>query len=282
MRKYVLKAPVDVLTKAESVDLIAGWVREQKKMKLVVTAYSEFFVQAQSDPEFMRVLRSADLVTPDGVSVLAAVKYIERTQGIKNSRPCLPAGRTLGNLVKRLGEGLRVGGEIFTGKVGETVTGVWLFEELTKLASINDWKIFLLGGWNDVSGRVTRMLLKRFPNIKVSFDEGEKRVGKDEKKNKEVMAKINKFAPDILFVAYNPIKQEKWLADNRGILKVKVGIGVGGTFNEYLGEFKKAPGWMERAGQKWFWRVIQEPRRIKRILRAVMVFPWMVFRENRR
>lgn len=266
MRKNVLGAPVDILNGNESVELMADWISKQSKMKLVVTAYSEFFVRAQSDPEFMKVMKSADLITPDGISVLAAVKYLERAKGK--------------SFLGKLGEGLKVGGEILSGKVGKTVTGVWLFEELTKMAVKQGWKIFLLGGWENVSGRTARMLLKRFPGLKVDYDEGEYRVGTDEKKNKEVIEKINKFAPDILFVAYNPIKQEKWLMKYRDVLKTKVGIGVGGTFNEYLGEFKKAPEWMERMGLKWLWRVVVEPKRIGRIMRAVIVFPWLVFRSK--
>lgn len=257
---------MDVLKGRESVELLAGWIGKQAKMKLVVTAYSEFFVRAQFDSEFMKVMHEADLVTPDGVSVLAAVKYGERVKGK--------------SLLAKLGEGLKVGGEILGGKVGETVTGVWLFEELTKRAAKMGWKIFLLGGWQNVSGRTATMLTKRFPGLKVEYDEGEERVGTDEKKNSEVIEKINKFAPDILFVAYNPIKQEKWLMKHKEVLKAKVGIGVGGTFNEYLGEFRKAPGFMERMGLKWLWRVVMEPKRLGRIMRAVVVFPWLVFRSK--
>lgn len=267
MRKFVFGAPVDLLSRDETLKLLDTWIESGiEKMKLVVTAYSEFYVRVRNDHEFMNVLRSADLVTPDGVSVLAAAKYADRAKGRALSR--------------RLWEGLRAGGEIITGRIGETVTGVWLFEKLTKEAAGKGWKIFLLGGWDNVSGRTARMLLKRFPKIKIAYDEGEERVGADEKKNNEVIAKINKFAPDILFVAYNPIKQEKWLAKHRGALKAKVGIGVGGTFNEFLGEFKKAPVWMEKAGLKWLWRVVQEPRRIGRILKAVIVFPWLVFKNS--
>ncbi len=267
MRKYVLGAPVDVLGRSETVEKISSWIKEDGKLKLVVTAYSEFFVRACNDGDFLNVMNSADLITPDGVSVLAAVKYLERAKGK--------------SLPSRLWEGLKVGGEILSGRVGETVTGVWLFEELTKLAAEKSWKVFLLGGWNNVSGRTARKLLKRFPEIKVAYDPGEERVGTDEKKNREVIEKINKFQPDILFVAYNPIKQEKWLAKYRHELKAKVGIGVGGTYNEYVGELKLAPEWMQRAGLKWLWRVVIEPKRIGRILKAVVVFPWLVFKESR-
>lgn len=267
MRKLVLKYPVDVITKDETVDEIERLIKSDGKMKLVITAYSEFFVCAENDQEFSKILRSADLVTPDGVSVLAAAGYLEAVKGK--------------SFLTRVSQGLKVGGDIISGKVGETVTGVWLFENLIKLAAKNGWKVFLLGGWNNVSGRAAQMLLKRFPGIKVAYDEGETRVGTNEKKNLEVIKKINEFSPDILFVAYNPVKQEKWLAKNRDILKAKVGIGVGGTFNEYLGEFKKAPQWMEKAGLKWLWRVLVEPRRIVRILKAVLVFPWLVFKSSK-
>jgi exopolysaccharide biosynthesis WecB/TagA/CpsF family protein len=288
MRKIVLGSPIDLLTRAETLDLIARWLKQDQVMKLVVTAYSEFYVRALADPDFRKALNKADLVTPDGVSVLAAVEYEERTQGIKNSRnqdhACRQAGlknsRTQDNVIRQIWEGLKVGGKIISGKIGETVTGVWLFEELVKMAEKEGKKIFLLGGWQNVSGRTATMLLKRFPKLKIAYDEGEERVGTDEKKNQQVIDKINQFAPDILFVAYNPVKQEKWLAKYRGQLKAKVGIGVGGTFDEYAGEFRKAPRWMEKAGLKWLWRVIQEPKRLGRILRAVIIFPWLVFRDS--
>jgi len=266
MRKIVLDAPVDILTRAETLDVISGWISETKKMKLVVTAYSEFYVRAQTDPEFRKILQSADLVTPDGVSVLAAAKYLEETRGM--------------GFFGKLFSGLVTGKEILSGKVGKTVTGVWLFENLIKMASYNRWRVFLLGGWDNVSEKTARMLLKRFPKLKIDFDAGETFVGTDEVTNKRVIEKINKFSPDILFVSYNPVKQEKWLAKNRNILKAKIGIGVGGTFDEFAGKVKKAPNWMEAMGLKWLWRVIAEPKRIGRIMKAVFVFPWLVFRSR--
>lgn len=266
MRKSVLGAPVDLFSRKETLEKIRSWLSVSgDRMRLVVTAYSEFYVRAQWDDDFRNVLNAADLVTPDGVSVLAATEYQDRVKSM--------------SLPGRLWGGLRSAGLIVRGEVGETVTGVYLFEELTAMAAKNGWKVFLLGGWGGVSGRVARRLLKRFPKIKVSYDSGEVRVGTDEKKNREVIEKINRFEPDLLFVSYNPIKQEKWLAKYRGVLKAKVGIGVGGTFNEYMGEFKKAPQWMERMGLKWLWRVMIEPRRFGRIMRAVIVFPWLVFRK---
>ena len=264
MRSTVLDIPVDILSRSDSLGKIEQWLLDKPNSpKMVVTAYSEFFVLATKDVEFAKILKRADLVTPDGVSVLAAVDYSRKARG---------------GVCQKIVEGFRVGGKILSGKMGETVTGVWLFEELTKKAAERGWKVFLLGGWDEVSARTVQMLLKRFPGLRVVYDAGEKLVGTDKETNFRVIKKINAFKPDILFVAYNPVKQEKWIAAHLPQLKVGVAMGVGGTFNEYLGEFKKAPAWMERSGLKWLWRVIVEPRRFGRIIRAVFVFPWLVFK----
>lgn len=266
--------PVDIFSRQETIDKIDGWLKSPgRKPKMIVTAYSEFFVTAQKDTVFANIIKRADLITPDGISVLAAVKYLKKTQKFKNSK-------ILTRLATSLVEGVKVGGEIMTGKVGEPVTGVWLFSELTKIAEKHNWKVFLLGGWGDVGLRTTKMLLERFPRLRVTYDSGENRVGTDRAVDEQVVKKINAFKPDLLFVQYNPVKQEKWIASHLTDLNAGVVMGVGGTFNEYLGDFRPAPGWMENMGLKWLWRVIVEPQRLGRIMRAVVVFPWLVFKSS--
>ena len=128
---------------------------------MLVTAYSEFFVSAHEDSVFREILRKADIVTPDGNSVLAAREYLRAVKGK--------------NLLSKIFLGLGVGGKILKSRIGETVTGVWLFDTLTSHAPKDGWKIFLLGGWDGVASRTAKRLLKRFPDIKVEYDEGEKK-----------------------------------------------------------------------------------------------------------
>ncbi len=289
MRSEVLGLPVDIITKEETLRKISEWIRVGgNRPKMIVTAYSEFYVNAQNDKEFASIIKKADMVTPDGVSVLAAVEYIKKTQKLKNSHQQLRSlggqARTLEvlKIIRMIGEGVKIGGKIISGKMGETVTGVWMFEQLTKMAEKKGWKIFLLGGWGNVSGRTATMLLERFPNIKVAYDPGEDRVGTDETVNDKVIKKINAFKPDIIFVQYNPVKQEKWISKNLLRLKVKVAMGVGGTFDEFVGDFKKAPVVMETMGLKWLWRLMVQPKRFGRIFRAVIIFPWLIFRKSLR
>lgn len=267
MRSEILGLPVDILTKEESFSLIEEWMRVGvKKPKTIVTAYSEFFVNGQRDRDFARIISKASLVTPDGKSVLAAYKYLKIS---KNK-----------NILQKILCGLSVGGEILSGSIGESVTGVWLFDVITKNASKHNWRIFILGGWGELSAEVTRMLLKRFSSIKIGYDAGEQSVGSDPMTDKRVVDKINRFKPDFLFVQYRPIVQEKWIDSHLGELKVKVAMGIGGTMDEYAGRLATAPVWMERHGLKWLWRLIIQPHRWKRMVDAVIVFPWLVFRES--
>lgn len=279
MRTKILGLPVDILSKEETFLIIKGWVSVRSpKLRTVVTAYSEFFVKARRDKKFARIIKEADLVTPDGNSVLAAVAFNKAI-----SSQITDDSSQIRKVLIGLREGLKVGGEILFGKIGEPVTGVWLFEKITSQAEKHNWRLFLLGGWDNVSGEAAQILLKRFPNIKVAFSAGEELVGSDPETDKRVIKKIQSFNPDFLFVQYRPVVQEKWIASHRRELsKVGVAMGIGGTLDEYVGRLASSPGFMEGHGLKWLWRLILQPARWRRMIDAVIVFPWLVFRESLR
>jgi N-acetylglucosaminyldiphosphoundecaprenol N-acetyl-beta-D-mannosaminyltransferase len=88
--------------------------------------------------------------------------------------------------------------------------------------------------------------------------------GEPEIKNEEVVKQINKFKPDILFVAYGMKKQEEWIKDNRSKASFGVAIGVGRSFDYYSGDLKRAPKFLRKIGMEWLYSLIKEPKRIKR------------------
>jgi N-acetylglucosaminyldiphosphoundecaprenol N-acetyl-beta-D-mannosaminyltransferase len=267
MRAKVLGLPVDILNRTETFEVIEKWLDNgTEHPKMIVTAYSEFFVNGVRDAEFAKIIKNADLVTPDGKSVLAANKYLKRAKGK--------------SAWKKILLGLSVGSEILSGTVGESVTGVWLFDAITKNAEKKNWRIFLLGGLDNVGAKAAQMLLERFPHMKVDYDEGEIGVGTNPLTDKRVVEKINRFKPDFLFVQYRPIVQEKWIASHLANLKVGVAMGIGGTLDEYVGKLANPPKWMEERGLKWLWRLYLQPRRWRRMIDAVIVFPWMVFKST--
>lgn len=189
----VLGVKVDLVSREQTLRLIEAWlgnrnkkqeIRYKKfKLKHIVTAYSEFFVRSQKYIEFKKALDEADLIVPDGVSVLAAIRFqrlmlgkggphqVEISSFDKaQDRQCLRTVRddksdfrSLSLLsilltIKRLWfevvsfwYGLQVGWEILTGRLGETVTGVWLTEQILRLAPEKGWKVFLLGGYGETA-----------------------------------------------------------------------------------------------------------------------------------
>lgn len=266
--KRVLSSRVDLVSRDEALGLIGGFVRSGGKTKLVFTAYSEFFVNARSDRDFRMALEAADLVTPDGVGPLAAI-YFQEHLG--------PSDNVWQGFVK----GLSTGMAIVTGKVGQPVSGYWLFKELVSKAAEKKWKVFLLGGFGDTAEKLKLKLATAYPELVIESDPGGV-VDKNGLGGDGAIEKINKFKPDLLFVAYGPVKQEKWLSRNRDKLKAGVALGVGGTFDEALGLVREAPEVYSRVGIKWLWRLLQQPRRLPRIWKATVVFAWLVFVESLR
>lgn len=249
---------IDEVSRQEAIEKISSWIERKGSLKHVVTIYSEFLLKVEEDDDFRKAIKNASLVVPDGMGILAAMEYQRGNKGI----------------LAGLGVGLRgLGGDL-----GEPVTGVWLFEELVRLAAVKGWKVFLLGGYGDTAERLMNKLKKGNIGLKVEFDAGEQVVGGNKKDNKRVIRKINEFRPDLLMVAYGPGSQEKWIYENKKRLKVRVAIGLGGTFDEVLGEFPRAPRWMERRGLKAWWRLMVQPKRVARIFKGMVVFPWKVYR----
>ena len=89
----------------------------------------------------------------------------------------------------------------------------------------------------------------------------------------EIRRQIALACPDILLVAFGCPKQEKWISMNYRALGVPVCVGVGATIDFLAGAVKRAPGWMQRSGLEWIWRLAQEPRRLfGRYAKGLVVF----------
>jgi N-acetylglucosaminyldiphosphoundecaprenol N-acetyl-beta-D-mannosaminyltransferase len=75
-------------------------------------------------------------------------------------------------------------------------------------------------------------------------------------------------------------KQEKWIYNYLSYLNIKIAVLVGGVFEVIAGTKKRAPRWMQKIGLEWFWRLIQEPRRLwKRYLIGNTIFIFLVIEE---
>ena len=159
------------------------------------------------------------------------------------------------------GIGLKLAG------VKEVVPGRGVVEQLLQ----KRYRVFYLGS------RVADEMTNKFGG---QYDDGEVDI-KNPRRNDEIIAKINKFRPDILLVAYGAPWQEKWLFANRDSLRVKVGMGVGGAFDYLTGRVKLPPEWINKIGLEWLWRLVHEPWRWRRQLNLARFVLLQIFSSRR-
>ena len=84
--------------------------------------------------------------------------------------------------------------------------------------------------------------------------------------DKAELDKINKMIsdarPDLLIACFGCPKQEKWIYENISKYDAKVSVCAGATVDFLAGNVKRAPRWMSEHGLEWFYRFLQEPRRM--------------------
>jgi len=85
---------------------------------------------------------------------------------------------------------------------------------------------------------------------------------------------------DVMFVAYGHPNQEKWIARNLKKVPVKVAIGVGGTFDYIIGQKKRAPHFILNSSFEWLYKLVTQPWRMRRVIKAFPEFPLRVFFES--
>jgi len=103
-----------------------------------------------------------------------------------------------------------------------------------------------------------------------------------ESESKKIAQQIVDSGAQILFVAITSPIQEQFLFQNKEILKpVNFKMGVGGSFDVFAGKTKRAPLWMQKIGMEWFYRFLQEPKRMwKRYLIGNTKFLFLVLKEK--
>lgn len=221
----------------------------QGKKTFVVTPNPEFFVFARHNPWFEAILKKADLAIPDGIGLVWASRF-------------------LGQPIK------------------ERISGTDLMEKLCRKAAKKKWSVYLLGGEAGVAKKTLVVLKKRYPGLQGWAESGpELELVTDhlspitEKKIAKIIQEINTKEPDLLFVAFGMGKQEKFITDNWGKLKVTLAMGVGGAFDYLSGQVPRAPEWVRKAGLEWLFRLFRQPWRWKRQLRLIE-FVWLVLKQR--
>lgn len=174
----------------------------------------------------------------------------------------------------------------------ERIHGIDLMLDVCDIASQLNKSVYLLGSdTDDILKKTKDVLEARFPHLRIVGAHPGLRIsvrrdpasaisysGDD---NERIIDDIIDVAPDVLFVAFGHHKQERWIDDCLPELpSVKIAMGVGGSFDVLSGKLSRAPKTFRKLGLEWFWRLILQPWRLKRIFRATIVFPYLVLKEK--
>ncbi len=269
----ILGLKVNKVTFDEAVAAIEGFINGGGK-HLVVTPYAESVVDAQKDEDFRKIINSASLSVPDGGSLLAAAEYLSY-QLPKNKWLKLPAALFYGLVV---GFKLAFKRKSFS-QLQQRVSGTDLVVSLCEKSSQTGKKVYFLGGEGNEAVEAAQVLKAKYPSLQIMTDPGPANLKKAPAEEINLtIKKINEFSPDFLFVAFAPVAQEKWLFYHMEEITAKVFMAVGGAFNMISGRKKRAPKIFQRFNLEWLWRLIIEPSRVGRIYKAVVIFPWLVFK----
>lgn len=159
------------------------------------------------------------------------------------------------------------------------INGTDLFEKICEMAANRGYSIFLLGGNPGTAEGTTRVLLDRYPHLRVAGWECP-RFGFDKCPHEcgVIQQRIAATKADILFVALGAPKQEDWMRIYGPGTGVAFAVGIGVSLSFVSGEICRAPLWMQRHGFEWFWRLLHEPMRLwRRYLLNDLVFIPLVF-----
>ncbi len=141
----------------------------------------------------------------------------------------------------------------------ERVAGIDLMEKLIELSFQKGYRIFFLGAKEEV----VRKVVDKYSSLYGSEMIAGYRNGYFTKDQEvEVAKQIAQSKPHILFVAITSPKKEIFLNTYKEQIQMPFIMGVGGSFDVVSGLVKRAPKWMQAWGLEWFYRVLQEPRRM--------------------
>jgi N-acetylglucosaminyldiphosphoundecaprenol N-acetyl-beta-D-mannosaminyltransferase len=218
----IFGVPVNNLTLAETLRMVNETIASSKQIHHSVINAGKV-VAMDSNPELRKSVCEADIINADGQGIVWAAKH-------------------LGTPIK------------------ERVTGIDLMNALIAGARVKGHKIYFFGAKQEVVDRVVEVVTEQHSTDIIA---GYRNGYFSDDEESQIAGMIAESGANILFVAMTSPKKEIFLAQHKEVLsKVNFVMGVGGSFDVLAGKVKRAPLWMQKIGLEWFYRFIQEPRRL--------------------
>lgn len=195
--------------------------------------------------------RAAYVVTPNPEIVMTCWENPDAMKAVQNADLVLPDG-----------VGVVYGAKILGTPLKGKLPGIDFATELMRRMAKRGGRVYLLGAKPGIAETAGERMTAQFPGLIICgthdgyFQD-----------DVPVIEEINALKPDLLLVCLGAPKQELWMYRNRPCLKVGLMAGLGGSLDVFAGTAKRAPVIFQKLGMEWFYRLIKEPWRFKRMMK---------------
>jgi N-acetylglucosaminyldiphosphoundecaprenol N-acetyl-beta-D-mannosaminyltransferase len=213
--------------------------------KCVINTLNQYsYIIAEQDAIFKKALLSSDLLLPDGIGITVAARILK-------------------------------------GKYVKKIAGADLHVFLLQKLNSEGGSCFYLGSSVETLEGIRKQLAFEYPNIRAEVYSPPFKKTFSDAENAEMVACINAFKPDVLFVGMTAPKQETWVYENKSKLDVKTICSIGAVFDFYSGTVRRPSKFWIDHGLEWFRRFLYDPNHLwKRYLVYGPVFVYLVFKEK--
>lgn len=156
------------------------------------------------------------------------------------------------------------------------LSGSDFIRPLMERAARHGWRVYFLGGKPGVGERAANRLTAEVSGLRVvGIDAPPLGFERDESTQTQVLERVRAARPHIVLMALGCPKQELLMHEWRHKLAPAVAFGIGAGLDFIAGERRRAPAWLSRMGLEWFYRLLQEPRRMAKryLLRDPLILP---------
>lgn len=220
---------VDATSYEDSIERVISWAGRGESRSVAIATVNNV-MEAHDDPTFASVMAACDLVTPDGMPLVWALRAL----GVSDAT---------------------------------RVYGPELTPRLLERAARDGVPVGFYGGTDTVMSALLARVERELPSLQVAYVFSPPFRPLTAEEDAAVVDAIAASGCRIVFVGIGCPKQERWMVEHQPAVGA-VMLGVGAAFDFYAGQKRQAPGWMQRNGLEWVFRLVTEPRRLwKRYLR---------------
>jgi len=234
---------IDMVQIPDVINAIETFIAESRYGNYIVVSNAYDLVRNSKDERIKESVNNSNLTIPDGFSLIML-------------------GRLHGYPLKK------------------RVYGPDLMFEFLKLAEIKGYSNFFYGSTERTLKLLVNNLKQKFPRLNVASILSPPFRELSEAEKKEQIDIINKAHPDVLWVGLGTPKQQLWMYEHKGKVKVPVMVGTGAAFDFLANAKLQAPRWIRDNGFEWLFRLIVEPKRLwRRYLIGNSIFLWIFLKE---